>query len=596
SLLRHCLEKDPHRRLRDIGDAGIEISETLSSLTANLAIVEEAQPAGLRRLMVVGLVCLVLGSIVTGLVTWSLTGPAPPPSQPLTRFVVHPVTTIGEEALWHHALAISPDGKHLAYVDAGEGGGRLLYLRSMDEFKAKPLPGTEGAISPFFSPDGEWIGFYDKVKKKLKKIAVKGGTPTTLCEPQDFIGGSWGPDDTIIFAIERRGLWRCTVSGEMEELTVLDANQGEWGHIYPQVLPRGDTVLFTNCARWGVGPSRMEVLLLETGERRVLLEDGIAVRYVPTGHLVFVRGNTLYAVPFDLDELRVTDTPQPFPLAGDIRVGAGASGQFAFSENGALVYLPAPLDKRSLVWVDRRGVVEPVGVLPRPYTCVRISPDGNRLAATISPQRLNSDIWILDKDRLTHRQLTFDGNSFGVIWTQDGKRVIFTFLSKDSTLSVPMWMLADGSGEAVPLAEAKQLAEKPGLRFWVTYCLSPDGEYLLGGANSIWMLPMEGKGDARPFAVKMDSHQRHPAFSSNGRWGAAVSRTGRHNEDFDRRRLRTALVTGRQRVVLPLWRQNDGRDDRFIMIQEDEESAKTRINVVLNWFEELKRLVPTGKD
>ncbi|MHC4190603.1 MAG: TolB family protein, partial [Planctomycetota bacterium] len=645
SLLRHCLKKDPRRRLQHIGDADIEISETLSSLTVSVETVGKMRPVGLRRLIVVGLACLIVAAAVTGLVTWSLTRTAPPPSQPLTRFVVRPVTTIGEEALWHHAVAISPDGKYLVYVDAGEGGGRLLYLRGMDEFKAKPLPGTEGAISPFFSPDGEWIAFYDKVKKKLKKIAVKGGTPTTVCEPQNFIGGSWGPDDTIIFAIERLGLWRYTASGEMEELTVLDANQGEWGHIYPQVLPGGDTVLFTN-VNWGEGPSRMEVLLLETGQRRILVEDGIAFRYVPTGHLVFVRGKTLYAVPFDLDELKVRDAPQPLPLAGGIRVSPGASGQFAFSENGTLVYLPAPPDKRDLVWVDRRGVVEPVGVLPRPYTGVRISPDGNRLAVTISSQRRNSDIWILDKARLTHRQLTFDGYSFGVIWTQDGKRVIFTFLPEGQIPSLPMWMLADGSGEAELLAEAKQLTEKPGLRFWITYCLSPEGKYLLGGANSIWVLPMEGKSDARPFAVKMDSHQRHPAFSSNGRWVAYDSAETGRVEVYVRPFPGPGGIT---KVSIeggyePLW-SRDGKelfyrcgdkmmaltidtepelkpgvpkelfkgqfrgaptylgltydlapDGRFIMIQEDEESAKTRINVVLNWFEELKRLVPTGKD
>ncbi|MHC4507779.1 MAG: serine/threonine-protein kinase [Planctomycetota bacterium] len=646
SLLHHSLEKDPRRRLRDIGDAGIEIDETLSSLTISVPTVEKTRPVGLRRLMVVGLACLIIVAVVTCLVTWSLTRPAPPPSQPLTRFVVRPVTTIGEEALWHHALAISPDGKHLVYVDAGEGGGRLLYLRSMDEFKAKPLPGTEGAISPFLSPDGEWIAFYDKVNKKLKKIAVKGGTPTTVCEPQEFIGGSWGPGDTIIFAVERRGLWRCTASGEMEELTVPDANQGEWGHIYPQVLPGGDTVLFTNPARWGEGTSRLEVLLLETGQRRILLEDGIAFRYVPTGHLVFVRGNTLYAVPFDLDELKIRGAPQPLPLAGGIRVGAGESGQFAFSENGTLVYLPAPSDKRSLVWVDRRGVVEPVGALPRPYEGVRVSPDGSRLAVTISPQRPNFDIWILDKARLTHRQLTFDGRSFGVIWTQDGKRVIFTFLPEGQIPLLPMWMLADGGGETEPLAEAKQVTEKPGLRFWITYCLSPDGKYLLGGANSIWVLPMEGKGDARPFAVKMDSHQRHPAFSSNGRWVAYDSAETGQVEVYVRPFPGPGGITkvSTEGGYEPLW-SRDGKelfyrcgdkmmaltietepelkpgvpkelfkgqfrgaptylgltydlapDGRLIMIQEDQESAKPTINVVLNWFEELEQLVPTGND
>jgi len=641
-LLRRCLEKDPQKRLQHIGDAAIEINETLSLpatappvTTAPVAI---SRPRGLQRL-IAGIAFVVFVAVAASLVTWSLTRPAPPASQPLTRFVVRPMTTFGEEALLHyHAVAISPDGKNLAYVDEGEAGGRLLYLRDMDDIQARALPGTEGAITPFFSPDGEWIGFYDFAKRELKKIAVTGGTPTTLCEPRNFIGASWGPDDTIIFAT-RRGLWRYTASGGMEELTVPDSNQGEWVHISPQVLPGGDTVLFTN--RREDDSPRMEVLLLETDQRRVLLEDGTAVRYVPTGHLVFARGKTLYAVPFDLDKLEVKGSA--LPVVEGISVSSFGCGQFAFSENGTLVYVPALPDKRSLVWVDRTGVIEPVGALPRPYTSVRVSPDGNDLAVTIYHTD-GADIWILDKARLTHRQLTFDERTRAGIWTQDGKRVIFdTYIGRDligQPLMLPMCTLADGSGQA------EQLTEKDGLSFWLaSACLSPDSSYLLGYRKDIWVLPMDGKGDPWPF-IKRDGLQRHPDFSPDGRWVAydstetgpaevyvrpfpgpggitPISTEGGYEPLWSRDGKELFYRNGDQMMVVTIETEPEFKagvpkelfkgqfrgsatffghsydlapDGRFLMIQESQESIPPAIHVVLNWFEELKRLVPPGTE
>jgi serine/threonine-protein kinase len=653
-MIRRCLTKDPRRRLQHIGDASIEINETLNlpatAPPATTTSLEILHPMPWQRLIAIGAVFLLLGIIATGFVIRWLRPSRKPTSQPIMRFVIRPTTSIGEEALWHHALAISPDGKRLAYVDEGEDGGRLLYLRDMDMYDAQagPLPGTEGAISPFFSPDGEWLGFYDFAKKELKKIAVRGGSPTTLCKPHAFMGGSWGPDNTIIFAIELSGLWRYTASGEMEQLTVPDPNQGEWGHVSPKVVQGGDAVLFTNM-RWD--GLRMEALLLQTGERRILLEeDGTAVRYVPTGHLVFARDDTLYAVPFDIDELKVKGSA--LPVVEGIHVSLMGPAQFASSENGTLVYVPAPPHKRSLVRVDRRGVVEPLGAPLRAYTSVRVSPDGNRFAVTISSKKDDADIWILDKARLALHQLTFGGDSRGGMWTPDSKRVIFTHIPDWKwPLAVPMWILADRSGEAELLAEARQFAEKPGLLLWGCRCLSPDGKYLLGGTNNIWVVPMDGEGAPWPF-VRMDGFQRHPAFSPDGHWVAYDSdETGQlevYVQPFPGGGGITKIST--EGGYEPL-RSRDGKelfyrcgdkmmvvaievvttqaepelkpgppqelfkgqffgsavvsvgglsydlesDGRFIMIQEDEESPRARINVVLNWFEELKRLV-TGKN
>ena len=396
-------------------------------------------------------------------------------------------------------------------------------------------------------------------------------------------------------------------------------------------------MLFTNQRE---EDSHMEVLLLQTGERRVLLEEGgMAVRYVPTGHLVFVRDKTLYAVSFDLEKLKVKGSVKPV-VQGISESDLGCA-HFAFSENGTLLYLPALPDKRSLVYVGRTGVVEPVGVPPRPYKTVRVSPDGNLLALTIDDKE-DKNIWIFDRARLTHRQLTFDGKSWGGIWTQDGKRVIF-----DRDIGrpfLPMWTLADGSGQAEPLTEAEKVTEKNDFWFWVSYCLSPDGSCLLGGRTNIWVLPMESKGDPWPF-ITMADFQRHPAFSPNGQWVAYDSTETGRAEVYVRSfpgpgSIETVSTEGGYE---PIW-SRDGKelfyrnadkmmfvtieteqefkagvpqelfkgqfwgsatefyntydvapDGRFLMFQEPGGSTPLGINVVLNWFDQLKKLVPTGK-
>ncbi|GAG15997.1 unnamed protein product, partial [marine sediment metagenome] len=225
-LLRRCLEKDSRRRLRDIGDASIEIDETLSlpAIAPPMTISPAAVPRFARpwRSEAWGAACLILVALLASFVTWSLTRPGPPPRQTTRRFVIRPETSLG--TLRHDALAISPDGKHLAYVEEGGDKKGRIYLRRLDEFKARPLPGTESAIGPFFSPDGQWVGYVDSFQRKLKKVSVKGGEPVTLCECSQFHGGNWADDDTIIFApAEFDGLWRISASGEgLEQLTIPD--------------------------------------------------------------------------------------------------------------------------------------------------------------------------------------------------------------------------------------------------------------------------------------------------------------------------------------------------------------------------------------
>jgi len=412
-LLRRCLNKDPQRRLQHIGDAAIEISETLNlpasappDTTPSDAV--SVPPNSWRRPATVVLLALV--AIAAALAAWHLK-PSARPGKPARRFTVYPETTFEVEALWHHAMALSPDGKNLAYVEQGSDGRRKIYVRQLDEFEAAPLVGTEGAISPFFSPDGEWIGYADHFQRNIEKIPAKGGVPIILAESMNFRGASWAPDDTIIYApTATTGLWHISASGEgAEQLTVPDANAGETGHGWPQILPDQEHVLFTNFRSGGPDEYRIETYSLPTQERCVLFKGGSCARYVPTGHVVYGRDETLYAVKFDLDRLKVTGPH--VPVVPGVVTPPSFSAQFAVSNDGTLAYVPVQAHRTELmpVWVDRQGKVEPVpGAMPRNYNNARISSDGSRIAFGIQ-DGADRDIWIYDVNRTTLSPLTSDG-------------------------------------------------------------------------------------------------------------------------------------------------------------------------------------------
>jgi len=645
-LLRRCLTKDPRRRLQHIGDASIEISETLNLPAtmppATTTSLEISRPMPWQRLIAIGAVCLLLGVIATGFVIRWLGPSGRPPSQPARRYIIRPETSFEFEALWHRALALSPDGRRLAYVEEASDKRRRIYLQELDEFKARPLPGTEGAISPFFSPDGQWVGYVDHFQRKLKKVSVKGGEPMILCECPEFRGGSWGTDDTMIFTpASLGGLWRISASGEgLEQLTVPDPNQGEWGHIWPQILPGGKAVLFTNGRKGGLG-NQFEVYSLETRQRRPLFKRGTYARYVPTGHIVYARKRTLYAVRFDVDQLKVVGSA--VSVAPDVMSRGSTSAQFTISQDGTLAYIPVQARSAELrpVWVDRNGQVEPLpGATPRGYDKVRISPDGTQVAFAILDGG-NQDVWIYDLTRHTLNPLTSDGKSRAPIWTPDGKRVVF-YAGKGQLFR----QSADGSGEPKLLATVETSDNLP------SSC-SPDGKEILFLTvdperpmlgDDISVLPFEGrngKTHPRPF-IRRNLNQRHAVWSPDGRWVAYSSdEPGRWEVYVEQYpgpgpKIMVSTEGGYQ----PVWSQDgkelfyrsgnkmiaatietepefkvtefeelfEGRyltsifhnydvapDGRFLMIQESQESTPPEIHIVLNWFEELKRLVPPGK-
>jgi eukaryotic-like serine/threonine-protein kinase len=631
-LLSRCLEKDRNRRLHDIADARIEIEDALAGrVTAGPTTGPTMRArAGWRLALPWGLAGLLLGAIAAGVAIWEMQPRSLPTPQPTARFVMALPATERLSSLDSPSLAISPDGTHLAYVVRSEGSEQL-YLRAMDQFESRPIPGTEDAYSPFFSPDGQWIGFFSA--RKLKKVSTKGGPPLTLCDAFAS-SASWGADDTIVIG-DASGLLRVSAAGgEPQAITTLDSSKGEIGHDWPEILPGGKAVIFT----LSTSDQHVVVQSLETRSRQVLVQGSYA-RYVPTGHLVYIRAGRLLAVSFDLARLKVTG--DPVPVVEDVLVTPNFGlAQFCFSSLGLLVYIPGGIEgaERRLVWVDRKGMVKPWVGSPRAYWFPRLSPDGRRLSVQIGS--VNSDVWTYDLRGETPTRLTFKADNNLPIWTPDGKRL--TFASNKLGAMNLFWKAADGSAseERLTTSEHPQLPCS-----W-----SPDGEMLAfeeihpRTGSDLWILPLKGERKPRPF-LQTQSDEEDAAFSPDGRWLAYASNESGRYEIY----IQPLSGPGGKRQIsteggtAPLWARNwrelfylngdkmmaveitihptftvgkrrllfEGRyqkvgpranydvtpdGQRFVMVQARErELAPAQLNVVTNWFEDLKRRVGSAK-
>ena len=509
--VKRCLAKEPEKRwqtARDLCEELKWIAEGDSE--AGVATSAAAIPArtGWRRALPLVLTAVV-AVIIASITVWNLK-----PSDPrlITRLAL---TLPPGEALTnlnHAAVAISPDGTRLVYA-----ANQQLYLRPMDSLEASPISGTEGGDGPFFSPDGQWVGFWDR--GTLKKVFINGGSPLTLCDvPDTPHGTSWMTGDTIIFGRGLEGIWQVSAAGGTAQLiTTAEGRTERW----PTLLPDGKAVLFTSVVLGG-GRDGAQIVVqdLETGERRVLIEGGTDARYAPTGHLVYVRQGTLLAVPFDLVRLEVSGSPVPI-VEGVAETPEGA-GQYSFSSLGRLVYAPGGVvgTERTLVWVDRQGAVEPLAVPPRTYGYPRLSPVGRQLAVGSG-----GDIWVCDLERQTLSRLTFDsGQDETPVWTPDGMWVTFAG-TRDKVMTL-LRRLADGSGEEEVLVTLQEHAHATS---W-----SPDGQVLTFGmgpsstaSEGIWLLPLEG--DRKPILLlKTPFNVYASRLSPDGRWIAYASdRSGR---------------------------------------------------------------------
>ncbi|HEV2200558.1 MAG TPA: protein kinase [Bryobacteraceae bacterium] len=512
-LIEECLQKDPKRRLRDMGDAPRLVESGAGSQPA------AASQAASRRPVVWVTAAALLGAgfAVAGVGWWRASHPGELPLKPLVRLDVD----LGPDVALGSALGadviLSPDGTRLVYVSQGK-----LFTRRMDQLKATELAGTEGANSPFFSPDGQWVGF--DAGRELKKVSVEGGSAIALCGAQLLAGASWGDDGDIIAALALAGGLSRIPSAGGAPVPVTEMAQGEVSHRWPQILPGGKAVLFTtNNSTGGWDGGNIEVMTFVDRRRKTLQRGGTYGRYIPisrgAGYLSYVNGGTLFAVPFDLDTLTVRGTPSPVLQEVAYSPGNGFA-QLDFSRGGTLVYRSGEAGGGKLLtvqWLDSSGKTQPLLAKPDRYTLPRLSPDGQRLALTI-----NSDIWIYEWQRDTMTRLTFSGGS-GVRWSPDGRYIVY------EGPGGMFWNRSDGAGQPQRLTQSKDRQ--------VPQSFAPDGKRLaffqfVPGGTQIRTIPLENDGSGlragQPELFLQTPSQtasvdRHPAFSPDGRWLAFSS-------------------------------------------------------------------------
>jgi len=539
-ILARCLAKDPDERWQSAGDLARElqwISQAGARDRGTASPVTRAAPRS-RAAFAIGasLAGLVVGSVATLMLMKFGTLRSDERTPDVARSVISIAPaerlqaipsdrTTNEGRPSRTAMAWSPDGRSIVF-SATQGERQQLYLRAIDQLTAAAMAGTEGAVAPFFSPDGRWVGFWSG--GALKKTPADGkGPATTICETPAAFGASWGENDTIIFSRAESGLWRVSSAGGTPEIIATpDVGKGELKYLLPSMLPGNGTVIFTvthtPLPTWE--DTEIVAQSLTTGERRTLVQGAADGRYLPSRHLAYMRRGTLMAAPFDRERLEVTGGA--VALIADVMQAANGpqetfdsgAGQFSVSRSGALLYLPGgirPDPERSLVWVDRTGGVQPLPLLPRAYLSPRLSPDGQRVVVWTQGDR---NVWLHDLTRGATTRLTSEGRNARAIWTPDGKSITYGSASggSENLVSIPV----DGS------APAERLVTSPNLKYASAWSKADQALVFVETRpkTGLDVMVMPPSGDRRPrplLETRFD--EAYPDFSPDGRWLAYAS-------------------------------------------------------------------------
>jgi len=535
-VLERCLRRDPRSRQPDIATVRLELSDLDARTSAGEIAVprpvdaEEVSSATRKRSLAwlaVATLALVAGGVLG--VTLRPRPPEAPvvefevPSPPDTRYYLDPERP--------GAATVSPDGRAIAFTAEAKGNYQL-YLRALDSAVARALPGTEGAQYPFWSPDSQWLGFFDG--SRIKKVQAAGNAPpVTICEVQEMKGASWGSSGFIVFAPDAGSVIERVPDsgGTPTPVTVFDPDLGEDSHRHPRFLPDGRHFLYLARVNSGTPDNGVMVGSIDGGSGTLLVRSPVAAEYA-AGHLLFLRDAALMAQPFDPDRLELTG--EAVPLAEGVRVVAmgTALAVFTASDNGLLAYQIGEIAAaRQLVWHDGQG--RDVGSLgdPATYWDVALSPSGTEAAVTISEGSRgagSADVWIYDLSRGVRTRLTFDPHDEGgLVWSPDGSTLIF---SSNRQGPYDLYTIAVGGNQPERLLYASSDAKFP-------CSVSPDGRFLLfaeeheGTGTDLMLLPLDGEAEPRPFITTL-FNQPHGAFSPDGRWVAYSSNESGHMEVY----------------------------------------------------------------
>ena len=632
--IHKALAKAPDERWQDVGDFRTQLIWARDGAVGESPA--SASPQGRRRDITLAALALLTGGILVGLFAWQRTEPV---LRPITRATLDlpPGRALVSRA--SRSIALSPDGSLLVLALEEEGTSRL-FRRQLSQYEAQPISGTEGAHTPFFSPDGQWIGFF--TEDSLKKVSIGGGAPVSIADVAPFAtrGASWAKDDTIVFGRVAGPLMAVSASGgTLSELTTLDDANGEAGHRWPHILPDDDGVLFTVRTRGGWSAA---ALSRETRRVRRFPSLGTALPagFVQSGHLLYTQNGVLLAAPFDFHELDI-EGPSLTVIDDTHTTGLGVP-QMALGSNGTLVYAPTVPGGGTPVWVDRAGDITTINRELVQLEFPRISPDGQEalFGSTASP-----GIWLYELERGTRTRLSGGVEGIGAaVWISDGEGVTFTTAAsgsddssrgmvsraRDGIGELELLFNVTGGARVFPgswssdgtLVYTQTSPATPVKQIWAwspgrdptpilssssndTPHISPDGRWLAYVSDE--------SGRREVYAQPFPELNQREQLSTNGGSEPVWSRDGRElfyrEADTDSLMAVSVSTSGQLAAGKPRrlfdasrFRASDrdanydvAPDGRFLMIETPLDSKAPNLRVVLNWLEELEQLVPTQK-
>jgi Tol biopolymer transport system component len=636
-IVKSCLAKDPDERWQSAGDLAREfewMAEAGAQSASGVDVAQAQKGFRDRTFMYLGwATAAMLLAAFAALLFRQTTGVAPSAASVMRTSIMLPASQRLTSEAADYPMAVSPDGTRIAYV-AEEEAGTQLYVRELRELEPKAIAGTSGARHPFFSPDGQWVGFF--AEGALQRVSVAGAAPLRICNISGLsMGGSWGPDNTIVFASRGTGLYKVSAAGGVPQ-PLAGSDLGKW----PEILPDHKTVLFST-------GNAIAIIPLSGGQRRILARtndsspEGAAVlgagyilqpRFVLSGHLVYGQSpGVIRAMPFDLESLSLKGPPVSLIDTVE-RAQDGGAIYFAFSDTGLLLYVPTG-QHHQIVWVDRNGAETPISSDRAAFRTPRLAPNGKLIAVAVSDEIRRSDLWIYDAERGAKRRLTTEGHNLEPVWTPDGTRI--TFSSNGSVAEMP----ANGSGSKEELLPADRSpcswspngqdllfeeAQTAGYSLWRTtpgsgkasrvLLIRPTvGECGLLSPNGHWVAYVSSEsGRAEIYVASYPNPAEKIAVSTDGGHRPRWSRDGR--ELFYRQGEALMAVSvdagatfraGKPRRLFAGPYQGESQEmafdvspdsQRFLMIKSDAAANLRQINVVQNWFEELKGRVPREKN